>query len=149
VPRTECPSPQPNSRFSGRLAPLSGVADPKLFVYGSLQFPEVLEALVGRVPTMTPDLRVELAAPQVAEARSDVVADVSAVKIASTRRSAELIEVAGQELIERGVRPRGSTLGGLLDETGAGRLGLLPRPWSGGMTAVRYTRRRVNGSVPV
>jgi hypothetical protein len=54
VPRTECPSPQPNSRFSGRLAPLSGVADPKLFVYGSLQFPEVLEALVGRVPTMTP-----------------------------------------------------------------------------------------------
>jgi gamma-glutamylcyclotransferase (GGCT)/AIG2-like uncharacterized protein YtfP len=52
MPPTAARSPQANSRRSGRLAGLSGAED-LLFVYGSLRFPEVLEALIGRIPTMS------------------------------------------------------------------------------------------------
>src|SRR4051794_21133301 len=46
-------SPQPNSQASGRPDRLS--VDPEaLFVYGSLQFPEVLFALIDRVPAHSP-----------------------------------------------------------------------------------------------
>jgi gamma-glutamylcyclotransferase (GGCT)/AIG2-like uncharacterized protein YtfP len=46
-------SPQPTSRPSGPMDRLS--ADPEaLFAYGSLLFPEVLRALLGRVPERTP-----------------------------------------------------------------------------------------------
>lgn len=53
MPHTASHSPQTTSQPSGRKDRLS--ADPEaLFVYGSLQFPEVLQALLGRVPDRTP-----------------------------------------------------------------------------------------------
>ncbi|TYC18764.1 gamma-glutamylcyclotransferase [Actinomadura syzygii] len=53
MPHTEPRSPQLNSRPSGQQDRLS--VDPEaLFVYGSLQFPEVLFALIDRVPDHEP-----------------------------------------------------------------------------------------------
>ena len=52
--RTETHSPRDSSSSSGRLAQLSAARDDNLFVYGSLQFPDVLRVLLGRVPTVTP-----------------------------------------------------------------------------------------------
>ncbi|GLZ12392.1 hypothetical protein Acsp04_26270 [Actinomadura sp. NBRC 104425] len=53
MPRTGTHSPRPTSPGSGRTDRLS--VDPEaLFVYGSLQFPEVLFALIDRVPDHNP-----------------------------------------------------------------------------------------------
>src|SRR6266536_1417625 len=53
MPHTDSHSPRPNSPSSGRPDRLS--VDPEaLFVYGSLQFPEVLFALIDRVPDHEP-----------------------------------------------------------------------------------------------
>jgi len=52
MPRTVTHSPQPTLRPFGRLDRLS--VDPEaLFVYGSLLFPEVLQAVLRRVPDRT------------------------------------------------------------------------------------------------
>lgn len=53
MPHTAIHSHQHSSWPSGRLDQLSEDPDPLLFVYGSLQFPEVLHALLGRVPPTT------------------------------------------------------------------------------------------------
>ncbi|GAA2134642.1 hypothetical protein GCM10009727_28540 [Actinomadura napierensis] len=53
MPHTEPRSPRPTSPTSGRPDRLS-VAPEALFVYGSLQFPEVLFALIDRVPDHEP-----------------------------------------------------------------------------------------------
>lgn len=53
MPRTAIHSHQDSSWPSGRLDQLLGDPDALLFVYGSLQFPEVLHALLGRVPPTT------------------------------------------------------------------------------------------------
>jgi gamma-glutamylcyclotransferase (GGCT)/AIG2-like uncharacterized protein YtfP len=53
VPHTAGASPRTTSRASGRLAQLSGDQE-ALFVYGTLLFPEVLSALLGRVPESEP-----------------------------------------------------------------------------------------------
>jgi gamma-glutamylcyclotransferase (GGCT)/AIG2-like uncharacterized protein YtfP len=53
MPPTAPRSPRPTSNASGRKDRLS--ADPDiLFVYGSLQFPDVLSALIDRIPHHTP-----------------------------------------------------------------------------------------------
>jgi hypothetical protein len=53
MPHTANHSPPPGSPLCGRLARLP--EDPEnLFVYGSLLFPEVLQVLLGRVPSMSP-----------------------------------------------------------------------------------------------
>ncbi|WP_352231338.1 gamma-glutamylcyclotransferase family protein [Actinomadura sp. NBRC 104412] len=53
MPHTADPSPRPTSPNSGRPDRLS--VDPEaLFVYGSLQFPEVLFTLIDRVPDHEP-----------------------------------------------------------------------------------------------
>lgn len=44
---------EPAALGEGRLSGLSGMGH-ALFAYGTLQFPEVLEALLGRVPTLEP-----------------------------------------------------------------------------------------------
>ncbi|GLY74399.1 gamma-glutamylcyclotransferase family protein [Actinoallomurus iriomotensis] len=53
MPRTGNHSPQPTSPNSGQRDRLS-VAPEALFVYGSLQFPDVLFALIDRVPDHEP-----------------------------------------------------------------------------------------------
>jgi len=53
MPHIATPSPPPTSQPAGRLARLSGEMAP-LFVYGSLRFPEVLVALLDRVPSAHP-----------------------------------------------------------------------------------------------
>lgn len=53
MPHTAPRSPQPASPGSGRKDRLS-VSPEALFVYGSLQFPEVLLALIDRVPDHNP-----------------------------------------------------------------------------------------------
>ncbi|GAA3214728.1 gamma-glutamylcyclotransferase family protein [Actinocorallia longicatena] len=53
MPHTEPHSPRQTSQPSGQKDRLSAAPD-TLFVYGSLQFPEVLFALIDRVPAHTP-----------------------------------------------------------------------------------------------
>lgn len=57
MPPTEPRSPQPDSRLSGPLGQQSEER-PALFVYGSLQFPEVLHALLDRVPESEPAVAI-------------------------------------------------------------------------------------------
>lgn len=52
MPHTETPSRPVTSQRSGRLDHIS--ADDRLFVYGTLQYPEVLDILIGRAPNSTP-----------------------------------------------------------------------------------------------
>jgi hypothetical protein len=54
VPHTATHSDPSNSNPSGRLARRSADPSAPLFAYGSLQFPEVLEVLLGRVPPTKP-----------------------------------------------------------------------------------------------
>ena len=53
-PPTSDHSPHATSKNSGRTAQLSAEPQPRLFAYGTLQFPEVLDALLERKPTITP-----------------------------------------------------------------------------------------------
>ncbi|HEV7933056.1 MAG TPA: gamma-glutamylcyclotransferase family protein [Actinomadura sp.] len=53
MPHTAPRSPQPTSQPCGRTDRLSAAPE-ALFVYGSLQFPDVLIALIGRVPDHSP-----------------------------------------------------------------------------------------------
>jgi hypothetical protein len=69
-------------------------------------------------------LGVELADPQVPEARRDVVADVGPVQLQRVRGAVELVQVAGQELVDGRGRPRVPLLLDLPEESGQDRLSL-------------------------